>query len=155
AGHLSPWADPQPSHGLTLRGTPSAYPAAMRQVRAVREWAAASPLLLDSILAVLAWLVCLVMGGTSEGAALLTTAQVLPLAVRRVQPFLAGLVIAAACLLQLFMLDHPLLSNVAALAIMYAAAAHAPERWQTVTIGTIGLVGSVLGALDWVLAYEI
>ncbi len=127
----------------------------MRQVRAVREWAAASPLLLDSTLAVLAWLVCLVMGGTSEGAALLTTAQVLPLAFRRVQPFLAGLVIAAACLLQLVMLDHPLLSNVAALAIMYAAAAYAPERWQTVTIGTIGLVGSVLGAFDWVLAYEI
>lgn len=123
----------------------------METIRRARERATASPLLLDSVLAVLAWLVCLVMDGPSEGLALLTTAQVLPLAFRRVRPFPAALVIATACLIQLFVHDSPLVSNVAALAIIYATTAYATERWQAWAVGAIGLVGSVLGALDWAL----
>src|SRR5690606_24787210 len=77
------------------------------------------------------------------------TAQVLPLAWRRTQPFHAALVIATASLLQLVLMDGPLLSNVAVLAIIYATAAYAPQRWQNRTVLALGMVGSLLGVSDW------
>ena len=108
------------------------------------------PFVVDAVLAVLAWLVCLVLAGTYGPFAFgLTTAQVLPLAWRRTQPFHAALVIATASLLQLVLMDGPLLSNVAVLAIIYATAAYAPERWQTRTVLALGMVGSLLGVIDW------
>ena len=121
----------------------------METTRPARRWATSSPLVLDSVLAGMAWVAFLALDGTSGGSFLLVSAQVLPLAFRRVQPFLAALVIAAACLLQLIVLNNPLVSNVAALAIIYAAAAYATERWQARAVGIVGLVGSVLGAVDW------
>lgn len=122
----------------------------MDWISRARERATSSPLLVDTVLAGGAWLVFMVLAGPQGDALLLTTLQVLPLAFRRVQPFAAALVIAAACLLQLTLLDHPLVANVAALAIIYATVAYSPLRWHAWVVGAIGLVGSVLGALRWV-----
>jgi len=109
------------------------------------------PFAVDAVLAVLAWLVCLVLAGTYGPVAfVLTTAQVLPLAWRRTQPFHAALVIATASLLQLVLMDAPLLSNVAVLAVIYATAAYASERWQTRTVLALGLAGGFLGVVDWI-----
>ena len=121
-----------------------------------REWLSSHPFWVDAGLAGLAWLACLVvaggggLGGSSVGfALLLTSGQVLPLAWRRSQPFAAATVIAAFCLLQLIVDDNPMLSNVAALAIIYATAAYGHERWHTTVVVVTGLVGCVLGAGDW------
>ncbi len=109
-----------------------------------------SPFLVDAVLAGLAWLVCVVISGASgPWTLLLTTTQVLPLAWRRTQPFAAAMVIAASCVLQLVILDEPLVSNVAALAITYAVAAYGEERWHTRAVVAAGLGGSVLGVFDW------
>lgn len=124
----------------------------MEAIRRARQWAAASPFAVDVVLAVMAWLLCVLVGGGASGdlALLLVTLQIAPLAWRRSLPFPAAAVIAAGCLLQLLVLDTPLLSNVAALAIIYAVAAYAPERWHTRTVVGIALAGAVLGAVDWV-----
>ncbi|USQ76156.1 sensor histidine kinase [Ornithinimicrobium cryptoxanthini] len=125
----------------------------MEFVRRVRAWMQRSPFQVDLVLAVLAWLIFPVFAGSSGTLGfLLTTAQVLPLAWRRTQPFLAALVIAAACLLQLIVMGTPMLSNVAVLAIVYAVAAYAEERWQSRAVLIAALVGGLLGGLDWVLA---
>ena len=122
----------------------------MEFVRRTRTWMLRSPFQVDVVLAVLAWLVCLVLAGTYGPLAfVLTTAQVLPLAWRRTQPFAAALVIATACLLQLIAMSTPLLSNVAVLAIVYAVAAYAEEAWQSRAVLIAGLVGGLLGGLDW------
>ncbi|WP_256840157.1 sensor histidine kinase [Ornithinimicrobium faecis] len=122
----------------------------MEMIRRARTWATSSPLLVDSALAVGTWMVFLVLSGSQGEALLLTTLQVLPLAFRRTQPFGAAVVIAAACLLQVLIIDTPLIANVAALAIIYATVAYSAERWHAWVVGAFGLLGSVLGALDWV-----
>jgi len=124
-------------------------------IRRALDWASRSPFAVDALLAGMVWLVFIVFGGSADGWILfLITAQILPLAWRRTQPFAAAMVIAAACLLQVLVIDQPLVSNVAALAIIYATAAYATERWHSRVVGLAGLAGSVLGVVDWMLEYE-
>ncbi|MCK0112829.1 histidine kinase [Ornithinimicrobium sp. F0845] len=127
----------------------------MRLIRRALDWTSRSPFVVDAVLAGMAWLAFLVLGGSADGWTLfLVTAQVLPLAWRRTEPFAAAMVIAAACLLQVITLDLPLISNVSALAIVYATAAYGQERWQSLAVGVAGLCGSVLGVGDWMLVRE-
>lgn len=137
-----------------MPGRRAAYAQGMDFVRRVRWWMQQSVFPVDAALAVAAWLACLVLEGTSGSVPfVLSAVHVLPLAWRRTQPFLAALVIAAACLLQLVVYFGPMLSNVSVLAITYATAAYARERWHGRAVLGLGLVGGALGAMNWLAGY--
>ncbi|QDO86897.1 sensor histidine kinase [Ornithinimicrobium ciconiae] len=125
----------------------------MSVLRRGRTWLQESAFEVDVVLAVLAWLACVVLEGRSGAVLVLTTVQVLPLAWRRVQPFAAALVMATACLLQLMVYSGPMLANVGVLAITYATAAYATRRWQGQVVLAIGLAGGLLGAGAWMSDY--
>lgn len=109
------------------------------------------PVVVDAVGAVLLWMFAVVAGGIVAGAGLflLTTAQTLPLALRRVRPGLTAVVVGLACLVQVALVDTPLVSNVAVLAVAYSAAAHARDRRVSRGVLALGWFGAALGAFAW------
>jgi len=112
-------------------------------------WLRDHALLLDSALAALVTLVCLYQASSSGAAATLVALLLCaPLALRRVQPALSGIVVAAAGLLQLQLVDTVLLADVVVLVSLHALAAHAP-RWASVSGLALALFGAGLVALRY------
>lgn len=124
-----------------------------------RPWAQRHVLGIDIALAMALMVVLLAFSIGGLGyysiplAVLLTFAETAPLALRRVAPLLAALLIAAACLLQLFLGYGPLPANVAVLLVVYSAAAWAPRRDHSFVVLGLGVVGAFLAAVNWQLAY--
>ncbi len=124
-------------------------------VQTVYRWVRDHPFPVDLALSLLLLLFLWVGTGAMVGAhALLMVVQVLPLAIRRVEPFTAALLVAAGCLAQVVLTSNPLGSNIAVLIVIYSAAAHAQERWKSFTVLGLGLGGSLLAAADWVWGSE-
>ncbi|MFK5646060.1 sensor histidine kinase [Ornithinimicrobium sp. LYQ121] len=99
----------------------------------------------------LAWLLLTSSVG-GVGYLTLGAVQVLPLLWRRRHPLQAALGVAAACLLQVVLTDNPHPANVAVLVAVYSAAVHGTRRDSRLVLG-LGLVGAVVAALDWSVAY--
>ncbi|WP_308469867.1 sensor histidine kinase [Kineococcus rubinsiae] len=106
-------------------------------------------LLVDSALAAVITLVGLYQAG-AYGVAATFCALLLcaPLALRRVQPALSGVVVAVGGLLQLQQVNTALLADVAVLFSLYALAAYAP-RWASLGGLVLALIGSALVALRY------
>lgn len=102
--------------------------------------------------ALLFWI--LITGSSLHGGGglLVGLAQVLPLFWRRRQPLWAALAVAVGCLLQLAVMDTPHPANIAVPIAVYSAAAFGDRRTSR-TVLALGLVGAVLAALDWGIAY--
>jgi signal transduction histidine kinase len=111
------------------------------------------PLAVDAALAALLFLftVFLPLQGSATGAAsalLVGLLLTVPLAWRRHAPVPAAAVIVAGGLLELVLVDHFLVTNVAVLVMLYSLAAYAP-RWAGRAGLGLGLAGAVLAALRY------
>lgn len=78
----------------------------------------------------------------------LVVVQIVPLLWRRSHPVIVYAVVSAACAAQVLLLDYPLLSQVAYPIAVYSVARYARPRWGLAALA-VGLLGSVLGAYDW------
>lgn len=108
-----------------------------------RGWAA------DAILVILLVLWALITTGPlGSGWLLLGLGMVVPLYWRRRAPFIVALAVAAACVLQLFVLNEPHPSNIAVPIAVYSAAAFGTRRESRLTL-LLGLLGAVLAGIDW------
>ncbi|MET8522066.1 histidine kinase [Nocardioides sp. NPDC004968] len=83
----------------------------------------------------------------------LVVAQVVPLLWRRRHPVIVYAVVAAACGLQVLLLDYPLVSQVAYPIAVYSVARYASPRWGLAALA-VGLFGAGLGAHDWLSAVD-
>lgn len=82
----------------------------------------------------------------SDGA--YSLALVAPLAIRRVFPVSSFALVSALCLLQLWVIPRPMWSDVAFLVSLASIARYGPAwaRWSGLAVG---LVGAVVGPLNW------
>lgn len=146
----TPTPDPRPTRG------PSATRTAVREawqeltVRTGRS----GPWWVEVLIIGLAVLVG-VVGGAALGpfGLLIGLVQVLPLPWRRTRPLLVAVVVAAGCLLQVFLTDQPHPANIAVLVVVYSAAAFGDRRTSRVVL-SVALAGALLGSLDWRLRYD-
>ncbi|CAA9218187.1 MAG: Two-component system sensor histidine kinase [uncultured Blastococcus sp.] len=109
-------------------------------------WLREHPFTVDAVLAGVVFLGTVVLPEASYWpqqflAFVVGTALVAPLAWRRRAPVPAAVVVVAAGLVELFLLEEFLAANVAALVMVYSLAAYAPRRW-----GLAGLVTALVGA---------
>jgi len=112
-------------------------------------WLRDHVVLVDSVLAAIVALLCLAQGGFyGVAAGLCSLALTAPLALRRVRPTLAGLLVAAVGLLQLRLVATPLLADVAVLLVLYALAAYGP-RWASAGGLALALLGAGAVALRY------
>jgi signal transduction histidine kinase len=79
--------------------------------------------------------------------------QVVPLLWRRRHPVIVYAVVAGACGLQVLLIDYPLASQIAYPIAVYSVARYALPRWGLAALA-VGLLGSVLGAHDWLSSVE-
>ncbi len=118
---------------------------------AVYDWLHRHPLLVDTVIA---GLLFLVLGATAAVGAgmpelLLGLLLIAPLALRRRYPFGVALVVAGGCLMQVVVIDVPLPADVAVLFAIYAVAAWSQQRWKQAAVLVLGLFGAGLAAVDW------
>jgi signal transduction histidine kinase len=116
-------------------------------------WMRARPFAVDAVLAGAVAVVTVVLPlqgywANPTGAFLVGLLLTVPLAWRRRSPVRAGAVVVAAGLLELIVLGEFLPANVAALLMIYALAAYAPQ-WAGRAGLAIGLVAAVLAALRY------
>lgn len=116
-----------------------------------RRIAGTHPLLTDSLLAAVLlllstwWLIGSRFNSTQ--AALVQTALIVPLAVRRARPSGVFVVISGTAFLQ-WLLGYPLLGDLALLVALYTVAAH-QARARALVGGAILEVGAVMAAVTW------
>lgn len=116
----------------------------------VAAWLSGHPFVVDATLAGLAavLLVGLPAGPDQLPELVIGLALVVPLAWRRLAPLPAAVLVIAAGLLELVVIDAFLPANVAAPVMVYALAAYAPRwagRWGLV----VGLIGAALAAVRY------
>ncbi|NAZ87456.1 sensor histidine kinase [Kineococcus indalonis] len=123
-------------------------------------WTRANVLLIDATAAVVLALVCAAAAtatltgvATDPGAVLVSVLLCLPLALRRVRPEVSGALVAAAGLLEPFVVDTPPLANAAVLVALYSLAAYAAP-WASRGGLALGLLGAVVVSARYVLPYS-
>lgn len=79
--------------------------------------------------------------------------MIVPLYWRRTHPLPAALVIAAACLAQLVLIDGPHTANIAVPIIVYSAAAFGDRTASRAVLG-LGLLGALLAGFGWTYGTE-
>ncbi|WP_131106084.1 sensor histidine kinase [Ornithinimicrobium sufpigmenti] len=87
-------------------------------------------------------------GGVGTDYTLIGVLLFLPLVMRRRAPLVAALGVAAACLLQVVVLDGPNFGNIAVPVAVYSAAVFG-TRAQSRGVLLLGIVGAGVAALDW------
>ena len=101
------------------------------------------------MLGLLAAVLVLSAASSVSGVAIgLSVLEIAPLLLRRSRPMTGFWLVAAAMALQLVVLDEPVGGQVAMPAAVYAVAAFADRRRARIALA-VGLVGSVLGPMDW------
>jgi signal transduction histidine kinase len=86
--------------------------------------------------------------GIGAAATLLSMAQIAPLFWRRTRPLLVFALVSAAMVAQLPLTEAPIWGQVAMPVAVYSVAAFTGPRQARVALG-VGLVGAVVGPLDW------
>jgi signal transduction histidine kinase len=93
----------------------------------------------------------MLVGPFGSTSVLLSTAQILPLVLRRVRPTLSFVLVAGAMAVQVPLTDVPVWGQVAMPFAVYSVAAYAPRSHARVAFA-VALVAGVVGPVDWLLA---
>lgn len=120
-----------------------------RVYAAAAAWAQRHRLLLDSVFAGMVLLFCWLALAYEPGLFAITTLQIAPLAVRRVAPVLATLLVTVGCLLQVWLLDIPLASNIAVPIVVYTVASLSTNGWQRFGVLALALSGAAIATARW------
>ncbi|WP_285725416.1 sensor histidine kinase [Psychromicrobium xiongbiense] len=109
------------------------------------EWFRTHRFLVDSAGAILLWLLLGLSSGVTSGLdhLLIASLLILPLALRRIRPVLAGSVIAIAAIAQWALGITPVPADAAVILTVYALAAYAP-RWASLSGLGLALIGAVM-----------
>ncbi len=94
------------------------------------------------------------LAGLSWVIGLLCVAQFVPLLWRRSHPVIAGALVVAASLAQVFLVDVPILGQAAFPIATYSVARFADARWGHLMLAA-GLVGAGVASYDWTYGYGV
>lgn len=127
----------------------------MRELRDMFNEARRHPWLPDGLLvgALLFWLLITGVFLASGASFLVGLLQIVPLLWRRRHPLWTAVAVAIGCLLQVLVMNEPHPANIAVPVAVYSAAAFGDRRTSRTVLG-MGLVGSVVAALDWAIAWQ-
>ena len=119
-------------------------------LRGINRWLEANRWAGDAVIASGLLVASLVAHSSADRAGLLMSAAlILPVSARRSAPQLVLLAVILLCLLQLLVLPVPVFGDVAAPLAVHAVTAHVRDRRWGIGALAAGLVGALLGAVQW------
>ncbi len=118
-------------------------------------WSARRSLVLDVALtgALLVGVVFMVVNAYDRASIVLSTLQILPLAVRRLRPTTSFLLVSGFMALQVLVVDNPLWGQVAMPVAVYSVVAYGPRSRAAVAVG-VALLAGVVGPLSWLPTFD-